>query len=165
MRYVRWAAVIFLLLLSQATWVPRVRIWDSGPDLLLGIVFVFALRRGAVWGAWVGFVLGLLVGVERPGELGHDSLALSLAGLFIGRASVGLDRGNPLVQIGMLFTGALLADLVRALGLTSGDPAALPGLLLRRVLPGAIYTTLVWPPLSWAARRLLGRKGWLPSAP
>ena len=42
MRFLRWAFVVFLLLVSLATWVPRIRIAGVGPDLLLGVVVVFA---------------------------------------------------------------------------------------------------------------------------
>jgi rod shape-determining protein MreD len=165
MRYLRWAGAIFLLLLSLATWVPRIRIAGVGPDLLFGVVFVFALQRGATWGAWVGVLLGLLIGVEQPEVLGRDCLALSLAGLFIGRASIGLDRDNPLVQLGLLFTGAVVADLVRMFGLVAGDPLAAPIFLVRWVLPGALYTTIVWPLLLLGFRFVLGQKGWMPGAP
>ena len=165
MRYLRWAGAIFLLLLSLATWVPRIRIAGVGPDLLLGVVFVFAFQRGATWGAWIGVLLGLLIGVEQPEALGRDCLALALAGLFIGRASVGLDRENPLVQLGMLFSGAVVADLVRMVGLLAGDPLGAPLFVARWVLPGALYTTIVWPLLLWAFRTVLGQKGWMPSAP
>jgi len=165
MRYVRWAGAIFLLLLSLATWVPRIRIAGVAPDLLFGVVFVFALRRGATWGAWVGLVLGLLIGVEQPEALGRDCLALSLAGLYIGRATIGLDRENPLVRLGMLFSGAVVADLVRMIGPLASDPASAPLFIVRWVLPGALYTTILWPLLLWGFRTVLGRKEWLPSAP
>jgi rod shape-determining protein MreD len=165
MSYLRWACALFLLLVSQATWIPRIRIAGVAPDLFLGVVFLFALRRGATWGAWTGVVLGLLIGVEEPPALGRDCLALSLAGVFIGRASVGLDRGNPLVQVGLLFAGALVADFVRVIALGAGSPATLPLLFLRWAAPAALYTAIVWPSLLWAVRRLLGQKGWMPDAP
>ncbi len=164
MRIFRWAFVVFLILVSLATWVPRIRIAGVGPDLFLGVVFFLALRRGAVWGVWAGVVLGLLIGVEEPAVLGRDSLALGLAGLFVGRGLLGLDRGNPLVILMLIFLAAFLADAVRVALAGVADPGSVPLLLLRWALPGALYTTLVVPLLAWGVRRLLGLRGWLRGA-
>jgi rod shape-determining protein MreD len=164
-RTVRLAAVVFLLLVSLATWVPRVRVAGVGPDLFLGVVFFIALRRGAAWGVWIGVVLGLLVGVEDPATLGRDSLALGLAGLLVGRGLLGLDRTNPLVIVVLIFVAALSAETVRVILAGIPDPGSIPLLLLRWALPGALYTTLVVPTLAWTAARLLGLPGSVLGAP
>jgi rod shape-determining protein MreD len=163
-RIFRWAVVVFFVLVSLATWVPRIRVAGVGPDLVLGVVFFIALRRGAAWGVWTGVVLGLLLGVEDPGTLGRDSLALGLAGLFVGRGLLGLDRGNPLVILVLIFVSAFSADAVRLVLANVHDPGSIPLLFLRWALPGALYTTLVVPALAWAVRRLLGLRGWIPGA-
>jgi rod shape-determining protein MreD len=164
MRIFRWAVVIFFVLVSLATWVPRVQVAGVGPDLVLGVVFLIALRRGGAWGVWTGVVLGLLVGVEDPATLGGDSLALGVAGLLVGRGLLGLDRGNPLVILMLIFISAFSADAVRVVLSGVPDPASIPLLLLRWALPGAVYTTLLVPALAWAAARLLGLRGWIPGA-
>lgn len=164
MRYVRWAVVLFLVLASMATWVPRIRIAGIAPDLLVGVVLIVALRKGATWGVWTGVALGMLVGVEQPEALGRDALALSCAGLLVGRGSIGLDRHNPLVATGLLFVAAFLADAVRLLWVADGI-GDVPLLWLRWALPAAIYTTLVVPLLAWTACRLVGLRGWMPDAP
>lgn len=164
MKYLRWALVVFLLLASMATWVPRIRIAGIVPDLMAGVVLVLALRKGATWGAWTGVVLGLLIGVEQPEMLGRDALALACAGLMVGRSSTGLDRHNPLVATGLLFFAVLLADAVRLLWLADG-PGEYALLWLRWALPAAVYTTLVVPLLAWAGCRLAGLRGWMPDAP
>lgn len=161
MRTLRFAVVIFLVLVSLATWVPRVRVAGVGPDLFLGVVFFIALRRGAAWGVWFGVALGLLVGVEDPATLGRDSLALGLAGLLVGRGLLGLDRTNPLVIVVLIFVAAFSADAVRVLLAGIADPGSIPLLLLRWALPGALYTAIVVPVLAWAAARLLGLRGWI----
>ncbi len=165
MRYIRWIAVVFLLLLSVGTWVPKIRVAGIGPDLLIGPVFVFALYRGMKWGAWCGVIMGLLIGVEQPVEIGRDSLALAAAGIFVGRAAVGMNRRNPLIVFVLLFPAALLADTVRLLWLTAGDPWGLALLFLRQALPSAAYTTILLPAMAWSAAKLLGRREWMPNAP
>ncbi len=164
MRYLRWAVVLFLVLASMATWVPRIRIAGIVPDLLVGVVLIVALRKGATWGVWTGVALGLLAGVEQPDALGRDALALGCAGLLVGRGSIGLDRHNPLVATGLLFVAAFLADAVRLLWV-AGGVGDYPLLWLRWALPGALYTTLVVPLLAWTGCRLAGLRGWMPDAP
>lgn len=161
MRTARFAVVVFLALVSLATWVPQIRVAGVGPDLLLGIVFFIALRRGAAWGVWTGVVLGLLVGVEDPAALGRDSLALGLAGLLVGRGLLGLDRTSPFVIVVLMFAAGLSADAVRVVLAGIPDPGSIPVLLLRWALPGALYTAIVVPALAWAAARLLGLEGWI----
>jgi rod shape-determining protein MreD len=160
-RTLRLTVVVFLLLVSLATWVPRIRVAGVGPDLLLGVVFFIALRCGAAWGVWTGVVLGLLVGVENPAALGRDSLALGLAGLLVGRGLLGLDRTSPLVIVVLIFVAAFSADAVRVIFAGIPDPGSIPLLLLRWALPGAFYTALVVPVLAWTAARLLGLRGWI----
>lgn len=164
MRIFRLAVVVFLVLISLATWVPRVRVAGVGPDLFLGVVFFMALRRGAAWGVWTGVVLGLLLGVEDPAALGIDSLALGLAGLLVGRGLLGLDRGNPLVILVLVFVAALSADTARVILAGMHDPGSIPLLFLRWAVPGALYTVLVVPALAWATARTLGLRGWIPGA-
>ncbi len=161
---VRWATVVFLLLISLSTWVPHIRIAGVGPDLLLGVVFLLALRKGPVWGAWAGFVVGLLAGVEQPSALGAESMALALAGLVVGRASASVDRGNPIVLVILLFCAALIAETMRVIWMAGGNPGSILLLWLRWALPGSLYTTLVLPLLAWAAAAVLGLRGWLAGA-
>ena len=165
MRALRFAVVVFLVLVSLATWVPWVRVAGVGPDLLLGIVFFIALRRGAAWGVWTGVVLGLLVGIEDPATMGRDSLALGLAGLLVGRGLLGLDRTSPLVIVVLIFGAAFCADAVRVILAGISDPGSIPFLFLRWVLPGALYTAIILPLLAWSCARLLGLRGWILSAP
>jgi rod shape-determining protein MreD len=162
---VRWCVVVFLILVSLATWVPGIRIAGVGPDLLLGVVFVFALRRGVIWGVWAGFVVGLLVAAEDPILMGIESAALILAGFGVARGSKSLDRTNPVVLIVLLFGAALLTETVRALWISGKQGGSFPVLWLRWALPGTLYTTLALPVLAWFVSSILGRRDWLSSAP
>lgn len=157
----RLLAVVFVLLVCQATWTPRIAIAGIAPDLFVALVFWIAVRRGMHWGVWLGLAVGLLLDVEQPQQLGMNAFALALAGLVIGRGSTQLDKGNPFVAGALLFAGALAAESARVVWLAAsgvGDP---PLAWLRYALPGALYTALAIPPLSLALARLFGRKDWI----
>jgi rod shape-determining protein MreD len=160
----RWMVVLFLLLLSMATWVPHVCIAGISPDLLLGVVFVLALRRGTLWGAWSGFVVGLILATEEPSRLGVESLGLILAGVVVARGARSLDRTNPLVLLFLLFVAALVSETMRVIWMAVTGLGSVPVLMFRWALPGALYTTLWLPVLAYLASRVLGRKDWLTSA-
>ena len=160
MSVVRWLLVVFLVLMSQVTWLPAIRIGGVAPDLLLGVVFLIALRRGPTWAVWTGFFLGLLLGVEDPAALGMESLAYTLAAIVVARGGRSLDRTNPLVLVVLLFLTALAAGSVRAVWMGRGDLGPISMLWLRNALPGALYTTLALPLLAWIASRILGWKDW-----
>jgi rod shape-determining protein MreD len=161
---VRCIAAVFVLLVSETSWLPKLRIGGIGPDLFLGIVFVLALRKGTSWGVWAGFFLGLLIGAEEPASLGSESLALVLAGLVIGRASHSVDKQNPIVLVLLLILSSLVAETVRVIWLAKGSPGA-TFLLWWRWVPGSvIYTAILVPVLGWVAARLLGVRGWISSA-
>ena len=161
MKFLRWALAVFLVLVSLTTWVPKIQIAGIRPDLILGLVFILALQQGPGWGIWSGFVLGLLVGVEQPAGIGVESMALSLAGLTAALGSHSLDRHNPLVQVFMLLTAALVAETVRVVWMAGANPGAIPALWMRWALPGAVYTALALPLIASGAARLLGRRDWL----
>jgi rod shape-determining protein MreD len=161
----RCIVLVFVSLVLQTTWMVRFRIGGIQPDLLLGIVFLLALRKGNNWGVWAGFAIGLLVGVEEPSSLGVESLALGLTGLLLDRARAGVDRQNPIVLVLLLFISSILADSIRVLWISGFSPASAFLLWVRWALPAALYTTLVLPVLAWASGRILGMKGWVSGAP
>ncbi len=162
---IRWILAVFLILVSMATWIPMIRIMGVAPDFLLGVVFLIALQRGAVWGVWTGVVLGLLVGVENPQTLGADALALAMAGWLAARSSLGIDRNSAVTQVLLLLLASLLAETVRAIFFVGPDPATLPLFWIRWALPGAIYTTLALPVATWILCGILGTRRWLTVAP
>jgi rod shape-determining protein MreD len=160
----RSVVVLFFLLVAQTTWIPRLRIAGIGPDLMVGLVLVLALRRGTSWGVWAGFLVGLLLGVEDPAALGVDSLALGLAGLAIGRAGRSMDKQNPFVLVILLMLAALIADTVRVIWMAGANPGDMVVLWFRWALPSVIYTATFVPLLAWASARVLGLRGWISSA-
>lgn len=158
---VRLILIVFLLLVSQATWVPHISIFGVTPDLFLGVVFLLTLKRGIGWGVWTGVVLGLLIDVEQPERLGLSSLAFTLAAVGVDLGARSFERTNPIVLFVLFFLTALLAQTVRAVWLSAGDPGSFLGTWSGWAFPGALYTALFVPPLSWLAARVIGSRDWI----
>src|SRR5687767_15135830 len=96
---------------------------DGTPDLVLVLLLVIALLRGAVFGAMGGFWAGFLLDTVYLGTLGVTSLLLTLAGYWIGRygETTGRDRAHaPFVSVAV-FT-VLLAAGELVLHFLLGEP-------------------------------------------
>lgn len=161
MYLLRLLAVLFVLLVCQATWVPKIAVFGVMPDLFVALTFAIAVSRGMTAGAWAGLLIGLLLDVEQPALLGMNAVALSASGFVVGRLSAQLEPGNPLVLGVLLFLAALTAESVRAVGLGLSGAGSPVALWFRFALPGAVYTMLLIPALSKGVAILLGRKDWV----
>ena len=157
----RIAFGVFLLLVSQATWVAGLEAWGLQPDLLLGMVFYVALKKGLHWGVWTGFTIGLLIDLEQPERLGLHALAYVLTALAVERWSKNFDRSSPIVVGVLLFLVAFLTEIVRLLAFTGGGWIAHFVAVFRVALPTAVYSTLFLALTSWILSRLLGWKDWV----
>lgn len=164
MKYARLVVMTFILLVCQATWVPRIALFGVMPDLFVALLFWVAIRRGMAWGVWTGFALGLLLDVESPESLGMHAFALAVTGIVVGRLSRQVDRNNPIVLAVVLLLAALSAETLRVIWMALSGHGDGLGLWLRYGLPGAIYTAILVPPLSKGVSLLLGRKDWILSA-
>ena len=157
----RIAFGVFFLLVSQATWVTQLEVWGLEPDLLLGMVFYVALKKGQHWGVWTGFAIGLLVDLEQPERLGLHALAYVLTALAVERWSRNFDRSSPIVLGVLLFLVAVLSETIRLFAFAGGGWIAHFAAAFRITLPTAIYTTLFLALTSWFLSRLLGWKDWV----
>lgn len=157
----RIAFGVFLLLVSQATWVSGLEAWGLQPDLLLGMVFYVALKKGLHWGVWTGFAIGLLVDLEQPERLGLHAFAYVLTALAVERWSKNFDRSSPIVVGVLLFLVAVLSETIRLFAFTNGGWIAHLVGIFRFTFPNAIYTTLFLALTSWTLSRLLGWKDWV----
>ncbi|MEZ4651294.1 MAG: rod shape-determining protein MreD [Candidatus Eisenbacteria bacterium] len=157
----RIAFGVFLLLVSQATWVKGLSLWGIEPDLLLGMVFFVALKKGIHWGVWTGFAIGLLIDLEEPSRLGLHALAYVLTSIAVERWSKNFDRSSPIVVGVLLFLVAVLTETIRLFAFTDGGWFAHLVAVFRFTLPTALYTTLFLALASWILSRLLGWKDWV----
>jgi len=141
------------LVILQTTLVPPLRIAGVGPDLPLLLVLLIALQEGAAGGALAGFLAGLFVDLNAPQMLGLTSLVNSLVGFAVGTLGDHLVRNSAPTRLVV----ALVAVLARDLGLViATEPGDLGHLLLRSVLPGAIYTAAIAVPIMIALEKAVG---------
>jgi cell shape-determining protein MreD len=80
---VKLAVAVFLLAVLQVSAMPQLVPGNAGPDLLLILVVMVALLRGAEAAALTGFAAGLLLDAMVVGRLGLTSLLYIGAGLWI----------------------------------------------------------------------------------
>jgi len=159
----RWALTLVVLVVAavaQVVLVDPLRLPGASPDLVLLVVFAFALAGGPRHGALVGFVGGLLVDLTPPsdGYVGVWALAFTLVGAGVGQLAPRLRRS----VVGLLSAVAVAAGgsvvlaglLARALGNHNVAVTALG----RTAVAAALYDVLLSPfvvlPVFLLARRV-----------
>ena len=103
--WLRALAVAFAAAMVQVVVVSSTVVGGGAPELHLVTVVALGLLRGAIPGAVLGFVGGLIVDVSTLGTLGVTSLVLTLAGFWAGRygETTGRDRRlAPIIAVGAI---------------------------------------------------------------
>jgi rod shape-determining protein MreD len=153
LRLLRIAVTMWALVILQTTVVPPLRIAGVGPDLPLLLVLLIALQEGGAGGALAGFLAGLFVDLSAPQTLGLTSLVNSLVAFAVGTLSDHLVRSSASTRLVV----ALVAVLARDLGLAlATEPGDLGHLMIRSVIPGALYTAAVAVPVIAALEKAVG---------
>lgn len=158
--WVRLALAILAALVFRVTLGSRIAIAGVQPDLLAAVVFSVTLARGAVFGVVSGFVLGLLADVDHPNALGLSSLAWCTMAYATARISDALEASDPVVASALLTLAVLVAETIRALVVSLGDPAGIGLIWIRWALPTALYTGIAAPLIAGAARKIFGGSRW-----
>jgi rod shape-determining protein MreD len=87
------------------------------PDFYLMAVVFGALRWGPVWGAALGFLLGLNVDAMRIDDFGASGLAFTIVGFLLGKMKQSLYLDLPALDVILLFaSGVLAGGLVTLVG-------------------------------------------------
>src|SRR5262249_57557763 len=84
---------------AHATLTPLVTIAGVTPDVPLIMVVLLALRRGPEFGAFTGFVTGLMQDLAGGGLIGVQALTKSVIGFGIGVAGGRLRGSHPPLQV------------------------------------------------------------------
>ncbi len=151
-----WAVLAFRLTLG-----PRLAIAGVTPDLAAALVFYLTISRGASIGIIGGFVMGLLLDVDRPEGLGISSLAWSTLALATAWITEAVDASDPIVTGVLLFLVVGIAETVRALCAAGPDLSRFALIWIRWALPTALYTGIATPVIVAAAHAILKEKRWL----
>jgi rod shape-determining protein MreD len=130
------------------------------PDFVLVVVLAWAMLRGSIEGAIVGFLGGLLLDSVAYTPFGVQTALLGLTGYLTGLPEVGVYRGNlpyffGIAALATLAYHTLLFLMLQARGL--GMPPLLETYAI--ALPAAIMNALLLAPTFWLCRRLLRALG------
>jgi rod shape-determining protein MreD len=138
----------------------RVAAFGVEPNFLLALVYYFARYEGAVPGAVLGFLVGLLEDLSAPQSLGLHALAKCQIGFFTGKlwAEQRLFKDTLRAQAVTLLAAGLLHDFVVLLFAAGGKLPRFFGLFMRIGIPTAVYTALLCPLLvsTWSWLREKG---------
>ena len=130
------------------------------PSILLALVYYFARYQGAVPGAVLGFLVGLLEDLSAPQNLGLHALAKCLMGYGIGKLWAGqrIFKDNLRTQFLTLLAAGIAHDFLVLAVIARGHPIRFFSLFVRLGLPTAVYTAILCPLLvaAWSWLRVKG---------
>ena len=152
---VKIAVLLFVAAVAQVSIFSQIDAYGAAPDLLLVTLVAISLLRGSVAGAVGGFFAGLIVDTASLATLGLTSLALTLAGFWIGRygETTGRDRGHaPYLSIGVVTVLYAIGLLVVHFVLGESAPG---GAVFGILIPAVILNLVVTGPVYAVVRRLL----------
>ncbi|NOY76777.1 MAG: rod shape-determining protein MreD [Calditrichaeota bacterium] len=137
--------LIFFILsfLLQIGLVPFLEIKGIKPDLLLIFVIIFSLQRERFWGTLVGFFVGLIQDFFSTGFLGVFALAKTFSAFLVQTISEGSFEKGGAYFGGLVFTISLFHDFLVNWISVWGTGTSLVSVIIRSVIPGAVYTTVV----------------------
>lgn len=137
--------LIFFIIsfLLQIGFVPFLEIKGVKPDLLLIFVIILGLQRERFWGTLSGFFVGLIQDFFCGGFLGVFALAKTFSAFLVRTLSEGsYEKGG--VHFGILvFVISLFHELLVNWISVWGTGTSLIVVVVRAVVPGALYTTLL----------------------
>ncbi len=149
-------AIIVVALLIQLTLINSITILGLKPDLIMVVVVVFSLLRGAKEGTISGFASGLLQDIFSTGLLGMNALAKMVIGFFCGIIKEKIFREHILFIIPVItfiasfMQSILMFFLLRAFGIEYD----LAWSLKQVALPEALYSSLLSPFIFLAINKL-----------
>ncbi len=152
----RISVIVFVIAILQISVFSSVTVGGSPPDVLLVTLVMLALLRGAVTGAVIGFVAGLIVDVATLGTLGVTSLPLTLAGYWAGRYGETTGRGRSHAPLAAAVAATVFVQIGGyVLDSLLGGPVAVGAALL--TLPAAVvWNAVLAYPVFGLVRRLVG---------
>lgn len=164
--FFRAAAVVFVAAMLQFVIVSSLLIGGGSPDLLLVVVVALGLLRGAVAGAILGFLGGLVLDIVTLGTVGISSLVLTLAGFWSGRYAETTARDRrvaPLVAVGTITVLAGVFGFV--LHYMLGEAVVARHSLVTALLPAVVLNLLLALPVYRLVRAIVGEGEGVEGAP
>lgn len=156
-----WPKVqLFLVVLGafmfQAAIVPHISIAGAKPDVILIIAALYGFMYGSSTGSLVGFTGGLLGNLLVGSYIGPDLLSKSLVGFLAGLIQRIIFVENILFPMLAIFVATGLNEVVYiGFMFLLGETVPLKLLLVKTILPSALYNSLLTPFVYLAARRFM----------
>jgi rod shape-determining protein MreD len=146
-RFVLAALLIVSSVVIQVAVLSRLPLPGATPDLVLVVVGSWALARGSVEGAIVGFAAGLTLDLVPPsdGPLGLTAFVLALMGYLVGLAADDAQRSALAPLVIMTLASVLALVLWAGLAVLVGDERVTWGALGDQLLAQALYTVVLTP--------------------
>lgn len=154
------AAVVVTALLVQADIVNRLPLPGGRPDLAALVVIALALVGGPMYGAVLGFAVGLAADVLPPADhtLGRLALAYAVIGYVSGLVEDVEERSVMTTIAVVASASAATVVLFAGVGALLGDPritvSAIAHSLVATVIYDVILAPFVVPVVTGAARRV-----------
>jgi rod shape-determining protein MreD len=148
LRTLIFTILILLNFTLQSTVFSYIELFSVAPNTALIIVVSYAMLRGDVEGALVGFLAGLLIDVFFGGPLGLFALMYAVTGFLCAKPFRDFIRENYLLPIVLVIAASLALESV-----SFGVLYALRGnaeymyYLRTRIIPLTIYTVLLCVPI------------------
>jgi rod shape-determining protein MreD len=151
-------AIIVTALLIQLTLINSITILGLKPDLIMVVVVVFSLLKGAKEGTVSGFASGLLQDIFSAGLLGINALAKTVIGFFCGIIKEKIFHEHILFIIPVItFIASFMQSIIMLLLLRAfGTEYNLAWSLKQVALPEALYSSLLSPFIFLAINKLFG---------
>jgi len=155
MRWIRCFLLIVSLVVLQTALFTSLRVFDTGPDLLLVATIAVAYERGAEAGAVFGFVGGLAIDCFLSSPLGVSALTFALVGYGVGVFQSGLIRSSRWMAPVLGGIGGLVGGMVWVLiaALAGQEDLFVAGTLRTLVIAAgydALVAFLIFPFARWA---------------
>ena len=149
-------AIIVAALLIQLTLINSISILGLKPDLIMVVVVVFSLLKGAKEGTVSGFASGLLQDIFSAGLLGINALAKTVIGFTCGILKEKIFHEHILFLIPLItFIASLMQSILMFLLLHAfGIEYNLAWSLKQVALPEALYSSLLSPFIFLAINKL-----------
>jgi rod shape-determining protein MreD len=145
-RHLKWPLLFIACFILQTSFIPSIAIFGVKPDLLMLVLFFFAIRYGIMPGIFVGFLVGLTQDLYTPSILGQQALAKTIIGACSGMVNEKVMRTDPIAKTVLLFFLFIVHDALFFVALISRDVSSVseivPFLFLKTV-PRALYSVLI----------------------
>lgn len=149
---------LVVVVILQATVVPRLAVWGVFADLPVLLVVSWGLLRGPREGILWGFIAGVAIDILSGAPFGAATLPLMLVGFLSGLGKNSAFTAHIVFPVAIMFLATVLYNVCFLLIVwISGQPVVWLDSFVRIVLPSAVLNAVLAPiiflPMQWLHAR------------